>query len=131
MWQSGARRWVGCSYEDSKVLMLTVPWPPANLSPNARVHWAALAKAKKKYRKDCGWLARAQGARRMSAERLDVTITLCPPVRGRGDFDNNIASLKAGIDGIADAIGIDDSKWRMTFKSSAPQGNGLVMITIS
>jgi len=115
------------------MMTLVVPWPPATLNPNARVHWATLAKAKKRYRKDCGWLARAQGARRMEAfiGRLDVIITLCPPVRGQVDFDNSIASLKSGIDGIADAIGIDDGKWRMTFKSAAPQGNGLVMITIS
>ena len=32
------------------MLTLTLPWPPKELSPNARQHWTKLAKAKKAYR---------------------------------------------------------------------------------
>lgn len=110
-------------------MTLVMPWPPADLSPNARAHWAVLARAKKKYREECGWHARSQGARRMSAERLDVTFTFYPPTKRRIDLDNCIARMKAGIDGIADVVGVDDSKWRMSFEI-APHVGGMVKVTI-
>lgn len=111
------------------MMTLVMPWPASDLSPNARVHWAVLARAKKKYREECGWQARSQGARRMSADRLDVTFTFFPPRRGRLDLDNCIARMKSGIDGIADVLGVDDSRWRMTFEM-AEQVGGMVKVTI-
>ena len=32
------------------MIELVLGWPPSNLSPNARLHWAKLARAKKQYR---------------------------------------------------------------------------------
>ena len=87
------------------MMTLVMPWPSTDLSPNARVHWAVLARAKKAYREACGWQAKAQGARRLSAERLEVTFTFYPPTKRRIDLDNCIARMKAGIDGIADQLG--------------------------
>ena len=43
-------------------LTLTLPWPPKELSPNARQHWSKLAKAKKAYRDACAWTAKEQEA---------------------------------------------------------------------
>ncbi len=34
-------------------LHFTLPWPPADLSPNARQHWSKLARAKKADRTAC------------------------------------------------------------------------------
>ena len=31
-------------------LTIVLPWPPTGLSPNARTHWAQLAKLKRQYR---------------------------------------------------------------------------------
>ena len=31
---------------------INLPWPPRELSPNARVHWAKKAKAAKAYKKE-------------------------------------------------------------------------------
>ncbi len=45
--------------------------------------------------------------------RLVITVTRIGP--RKMDRDNNIASLKASIDGIADAIGIDDGNERITW----------------
>lgn len=36
-----------------------LPWPPKELSPNFRGHWAKLARAKKAYRLACAWQAKA------------------------------------------------------------------------
>ncbi len=44
------------------MLTLTLPWPPKELSPNARQHWSKLAKTKKAYRDACAWTAKEQEA---------------------------------------------------------------------
>lgn len=111
------------------MMHLVMPWPPADLSPNARIHWAALARAKKKFREECGWQAKAQGAWPIKADRIAVAFTFYPPSRRRIDLDNCIARMKAGIDGIADVVGVDDSKWRMSFEI-APHVGGMVKVTI-
>lgn len=112
------------------MLTFVIPWPPPALSPNARNHWAKLARAKKKYREECSWKARAQGVRRIAAERLDVSFTFFPPTKHRHDVDNCIARAKSGIDGIADAIGVDDSCWRMIFEVAEQAPGGKIEVTI-
>lgn len=106
-----------------------LPWPPTTLSPNARVHWSKLAKAKKAYRQACAYTALEQGARKINAERLHVDIRFHPPSRRRIDPDNCLARMKAGIDGLADVLGVDDSKWKITFSLSEEVG-GFVFVKI-
>lgn len=112
-------------------LFLHLPWPPSVLSPNARTHWANLAKAKKKYRRECALIATQQGARKINAQHLDVEFVFHPPSKRRIDLDNCIARMKSGIDGIADVIGVDDSKWRMSFELAESERGGRVRITIT
>ena len=59
-------------------MTFTLPWPPKELSPNARLHYMAKARAKKAYRQACGWTARQQGAGRINATRLTVHIQFVP-----------------------------------------------------
>ena len=95
-------------------MIFTLPWPPAALSPNARAHHMVLAKAKKRYRAVCALSAMKQGARRIQADRLQVHLVFVPPTRRARDEDNCLASMKAGLDGLADVLGVDDSRWRVT-----------------
>lgn len=90
-----------------------LPWPPKELSPNARVHWAKKAKAAKKYRYDCGYLA---AHARLNVPEGKVTVTFSPPNNRKRDQDNMIASLKSGIDGICDWMRIDDSTFDYEYK---------------
>jgi len=104
-------------------VIVDLPWPPAILSPNAREHWAKVARAKKAYRRDCSMLAIAAGARvRKWESRLHLRITFMPPTRRRYDLDNALARIKAGLDGIADAIGVDDSGWSIAISKGEPGG---------
>lgn len=116
-----------------QTLTLTLPWPPAQLSPNARhAHWATLARLKRRYRSVCGLMAMAAGASRIGApERLAVSMTFCPPDRRARDMDNCIAAMKAGLDGLADVIGVDDSRWTLTAVMGAPQPGGAVLVEVS
>lgn len=90
---------------------IVLPWPDRGLSPNARVHWAKKAKAAKSARRAAAWHAKAAGWHNVEwpDSRLHLWVDVFPPSKRRFDVDNLVASMKASFDGIADAIGIDDS----------------------
>lgn len=112
---------------------VTLPWPPKECSPNARVHHMVQAKAKASYRKLCFLETKAQ---KMQAPNFKpvVHVEFYPPNKRRRDLDNCLASLKAGIDGMAQAIGIDDShftEYRLSMKSGGHVGGkGYVVVTL-
>lgn len=110
-------------------MILTLPWPPSGLSPNARLHWAELAKLKKKFREVWAWNALDQGAKPISAEKLHLTITFYPPSRRAFDLDNALARIKAGLDGLADVLRVDDSKWSLTIQKADEIG-GFVRVEV-
>lgn len=94
------------------MLTITLPWPPSELSPNKRLHWARLAKMKAQYREACRieTLRQLERARPRLAERLAALLEFVPPDRREYDRDNLTARLKAGLDGMCDALGIDDKR---------------------
>lgn len=120
--------------ERSLTFELELPWPPKQLSPNARNHWATTAKAKKAYRARCGAIARQAGVGVLQAgcERLEVHLRFFPPDRRLRDLDNLLASMKSGLDGLADALGVDDSRWRLGLEvdrdTVVPYGRVLVTV---
>ncbi|WP_122386814.1 endodeoxyribonuclease RusA [Pseudomonas syringae group genomosp. 7] len=89
---------------------LMLPWPPKVLSPNARTHWATKSRAAKAYRNTC-YLLCLQAALPVPEGRALLSLEFIPPDRRRGDDDNCIAAFKSGRDGVAQALGIDDSKF--------------------
>lgn len=108
------------------------PWPPRELSPNARLHWAALARAKKAYRTACWLAARSAGmsaATLLGAERAEVHLMFYPPDKRARDADNMLASMKAGLDGLADALKVDDKVFKVTFDVSDDIG-GMVKVSV-
>ena len=112
------------------MITLTLPWPPKELSPNARLHWRVVAKAKKAYRAACGWTAKEQGARRIEVAALNVKATFFPPDRRAYDQDNLIARMKAGFDGVADVLGVDDKHWSLSIARAGEIG-GFVRVEVS
>lgn len=113
------------------MICVDLPWPSRDLHPNARVHWAKKARATKKARTDAGWAAKEAGVKRMNASALSVTVTFYPPNRRAHDLDGCMASCKAFFDGIADVIGVDDSKWLFgPPRKEEPVKNGAVRVQI-
>jgi crossover junction endodeoxyribonuclease RusA len=94
---------------------ILLPWPSTKLSPNSRVHYHALARAKKKYMNDCYMTARAANAPVPVSKRGDGSISLAitfhPPSGRKHDADNCVARAKSGLDGLAQYWKIDDSKF--------------------
>lgn len=111
-------------------MRVELPWPPRVLHPNARPHWAQKARAAKKYRQDCAWAAALSGMKRVEADALTVAITFCPPNRRRRDMDGMLTCIKNGLDGVADIVGVDDSRWSLTLMRGEPARGGLVVLDI-
>ena len=111
-------------------MRVDLPWPPTALWPNRRVHRMQQYAAQRKFRADAGIAARAGGLRQIEADGLHVTITFQPPDMRRRDTDNMLAAIKSGLDGIADVIGVDDSRWSLTLRRDAPVRGGNVAVQI-
>lgn len=115
------------------MIAVTLPWPDRALSPNSREHWARKAKAVKQARITAGWCAREAGIRHGDFDipnALKVTVAFAAPSKRRVDADNLLASLKAALDGISDAIGVDDSKFEIAIRREPPVKGGLVRIEL-
>lgn len=96
-------------------LTLILPFPPKELSPNKRLYWAKVSSVKKAYRADCYWLAKAATHQKFDPNsKLHITLTFYPPDRRHRDDDNMEAAFKAGRDGVAEALGVNDRLFTVT-----------------
>lgn len=120
-------------------LTMTLPWPSAKLNPNARVHWATLAREKKKARQSAWVLTQeAKGRERApvqipEAGPLMVTLAFYPPTNRHRDLDNLLASMKASLDGMAEALGVNDSRFGFTLRLQDKDisGKGAVAVEVT
>lgn len=64
-------------------------------------------------------------------EGVHLRICFHPPDKRRRDLDNMLASIKSGLDGISDAIGVDDSQWSLSLSRGEPVPGGAVAIEIT
>lgn len=108
---------------------VTLPWPMKELSPNARVHWARLAKAKKSYRSACFWLAKEAKLQAPAEGVIRIEMAFYPPCRRTRDEDNLLASMKSGLDGLADALAVNDSRFKVEWTIEEKLG-GMVKVRI-
>lgn len=93
------------------MIRVVTPWPPKLLSPNARAHWRKIAPIKRKFKEDCFYIAQQCSTPDFGDSNVQVYI-ICFPTSNRFDLDNCAASLKFGLDGIAEAWGINDRIFR-------------------
>lgn len=110
-------------------MKIVLPWPDARLSPNARVHHQVLAAAKKQARKDGAYATLEAMHGRIGATRahfagdfgIPMRILFVPPDKRLRDADNALASMKAYLDGIADALAVNDERFRPSIEMCAPE----------
>ena len=107
-----------------------LPWPPKELSPNSMLQWSKKAKKKKEYRIACWTLSlEAKLVAPPGEGKIPIEITFYPPDKRHRDADNMVASIKSGLDGVADALKINDKRFLPTFKFEE-QVLGMVVITL-
>jgi crossover junction endodeoxyribonuclease RusA len=120
-----------------KTQTVSLPWPPKELKPNARPHWAAKAKAAKKYKNYCDMECWKLYHNRRNLiykygiqDAIQLSIVFYPPSKRHFDLDNALASVKHGIDAISAAIGIDDRHFSYQISRGSPVKHGRVDVTI-
>lgn len=119
-------------------MIVTLPWPSSRLSPNARLHWASLAAAKRKAKADASaaTMAACNGGMRevrmsfRGIAPIPLTITFYPPDNRRRDRDNMQFAMKAALDGVAEALGVDDYRFHPSYAFAAAEKPGRVEITL-
>lgn len=96
-------------------ITIRLPWPDSRLMPNRKNgrHWGGTRTINVGAHKD-GAMATREAVGRHTInlpDRIPVKITFAAPNRTRRDLDNLLSSMKANLDGIAKALGVDDSRF--------------------
>lgn len=108
-----------------------LPWPPKELSPNSRAHWRKVHKAKKVMRTSAHILALEAKMRAPAEGDIVIQLTMHPPVRRGHDRDNSLARCKALLDGIADALRVNDKRFKpLPPEIADPVEGGCVILEI-
>ena len=95
------------------MMQITFGWPSKHLSPNARVHWAVRSKKAKEYRAACYINALAAKPLIDWEGDIHLWVDYYPPDKRARDQDNMISSSKALFDGLADALKVNDKRFRL------------------
>ena len=82
--------------------------PDHRLSPNARLHYMLLYKAKREAKEEAFAIAKKGSVPTKPYHRVHITITYVSKDKRRRDMDNLLASTKPAIDGIVAAKVIED-----------------------
>ena len=116
-------------------MKIILPWPDARLSPNARLHWRAKVGPKQSARIKTGWIVVTTEGFHATRERflaneepIPITVSFFPPDSRRRDDDNMVGSFKSYRDGIAQAFGIDDRRFRPRYVFCDPEKPGRVEV---
>lgn len=110
--------------------MIVLPFPPSSLSGHAKgnSHWG-----KSSVTKEWRFLAHTEtldaGAITVPDGDIPITIRFVPPDR-RGDRINFPNRMKPIFDGIADALGVNDSRFLPHFVFCQPEKPGRVEIIV-
>lgn len=112
-------------------MTIELPWPPSSLSGHAKGHWRGKSTVTAQHR---GWAkaaALAAGARRLVLPVGDIAIrfVFIPPDR-RGDRTNYPNRLKPAIDGIAEALRVNDRRFLPSYEFREPEKPGKVIVII-
>ena len=114
------------------MIVICLPWPEVKLSPNQRQHWSVTGKAKASYRFACEVVTLGNRTATVPDGPLSLSLVFCPPTKRSYDRDNLATRMKAGLDGMCDALGFDDSRFAVvTVRVIPSEGKpGRVIVTI-
>lgn len=118
--------------------MIVLPWPDKRLTANAkrRKHWRVYQPAIKADRAAGAALTleavppMARQLVKVGNDTIPMTVTFYPPDARRRDDDGMISAFKHMRDGIADALGVDDHRFRATYGFQQPVKGGRVEVVL-
>lgn len=109
--------------------MIELPFPSSDLAGHNFGHWSKRAKTIATHR---SWAFHATRAAKISVPSegdVPISFRFVPP-NNRGDRTNYPNRLKAYIDGIAEALGINDKRFLPSYAFEAPQAPGKVIVHV-
>lgn len=110
-------------------MIIEIPWFPKELKANSRLQHRFAKKARSYYKSTCWEIAKDN--KPAHKKKYSLSITFHPPCGRRRDLDNCLASIKYGLDGIANAWGVDDSCFQpITIDWGEKKKDGLVVIDV-
>lgn len=111
-------------------MKIELPFPPSSLSGHAKGHWRAKSVLTRQWRDDAFKVARSALVVALPATGdIRLHIRFVPPNR-RGDRTNFANRVKPIIDGIADALRINDSRFVPSYEFAEPEKPGRVEIEV-
>lgn len=119
----------------ASTLQVILPFPDRRLNPNSSKgkHWASTVGLRKSARTGAALLtaAAAAGHRFEPGAELALVITFVQPDRRARDRDNLLAACKPMLDGVADALGVNDSQFEpVTIRREYGKRPGAVRVEI-
>ena len=118
-------------------MMIVLPFPDPSLFPNraSGKHWTSTRAMKDKARDDAYILTKAavqQSGFDNGRETIPLTLTFCPPDKRRRDMDGMLSAAKHQLDGVAMALGVDDSRFDpITITRGKPGKPGHLQIDVA
>jgi hypothetical protein len=116
------------------MLTVSLPWPHRDLSPNSRKHWRNRASKAKVHRTQAFALTAFASKGHWTCDpskRLSIGMQFIPPANRHYDLDNLIARMKSSLDGVADALSVNDRNFGYSSITLEPaQKPGRVVVTI-
>jgi len=110
-------------------ILIELPFPPASLSGHNTGHWRKKSGVVAMHR-EWAKLATLEAGPVVPAEGdIRLSITFYPPDR-RGDRTNFANRAKPLIDGIADALKVNDRRFLPTYHFAEPTQPGKVVVVI-
>jgi crossover junction endodeoxyribonuclease RusA len=106
-----------------------LPFPPAALSGHNNGHWRGKSAVVKKHREWARLATLAACVPVPDEGDIRLSITFYPP-DNRGDRTNFPNRCKPQIDGIAQALGVNDKRFLPTYHFAQPCKPGLVVVEI-
>lgn len=99
--------------------MITLPFPPASLSGHAKGGWHGKSAATKHQREWACYVTTEAGVTVPEFGDIPIHFHFVPNSR-RGDRVNFPIRIKAAVDGIADALGVNDSRFLPSYSFGDP-----------
>ena len=114
----------------SEAPVIVLPFHSSALSGHAEGHWRSKSSPTRKHREWARLATLAAGVTAPEAGDIGVSITFVPPDR-RSDRANFPNRIKPYLDGIAEALGVNDRRFLPSYAFCEPEKPGRVEFRLS
>lgn len=117
-------------------MIIKLPFPPSELMPNRKngKHWGSTNDVKKGARETAHKATKSlMEAWKEPEGNIPLSILFIAPDKRHRDLDNLLAASKAALDGVAEALGVDDKRFKpiMVDSIASPGNVGSTMVAVN